>query len=82
MNLKNEDIYGFEMILPANKIIDYWNKIYGSTIMSTQNLERQNQLLKEARDILLSRLMSGMVDPDEIVGTSVEGMGVNLKVVS
>lgn len=35
-------------------------------------LQNQNQLLKEARDILLPRLMSGMVDPDEIVGTDME----------
>lgn len=32
---------------------------------------KQNQLLKEARDLLLPRLMSGMLDPDEIVGTGV-----------
>jgi type I restriction enzyme S subunit len=30
------------------------------------NLKNQNRLLKEARDILLPRLMSGMIDVDEV----------------
>lgn len=32
----------------------------------SQTLVNQNQLLKEARDILLPRLMSGMIDVDEL----------------
>ena len=31
-----------------------------------ENLTNQNQLLKEARDILLPRLMTGMIDVEEI----------------
>ena len=30
------------------------------------NLQKQNQLLKEARDILLPRLMTGMIDVEQI----------------
>lgn len=39
----------------------------------------QIQLLKEARDILLPRLMSGMVDPSEISGGTVDDLGVKLE---
>ena len=30
------------------------------------NLHSQNELLKEARDILLPRLMTGIIDTDEL----------------
>jgi len=33
---------------------------------SVENLIKQNQLLKEARDILLPRLMTGMIDVDAV----------------
>ena len=62
LNLKNDDVYGYKMLIPSQEIIDLWNRTYGSTIQATQNLERKNQLLKEARDILLPRLMTGMID--------------------
>ncbi|MCW2119399.1 restriction endonuclease subunit S [Flavobacterium sp. 7A] len=35
---------------------------------SIENLQNQNRLLKEARDILLPRLMSGMIDVDKVSG--------------
>jgi type I restriction enzyme S subunit len=38
------------------------------------NIGSQNQILKEARDILLPRLMSGMIDPDKISGQVGEEM--------
>jgi type I restriction enzyme S subunit len=38
------------------------------------NLQNQNRLLKEARDILLPRLMSGMIDVDAITGQVGEEM--------
>lgn len=66
LNLKNDDIYGYEMIIPSKQIIGLWNKIYGSSIKMTQNLTRQNQLLKEARDILLPRLMMGVIDVEDM----------------
>ncbi|CAM4254983.1 restriction endonuclease subunit S [Zobellia nedashkovskayae] len=62
LNLKNDDVYSFKMVIPSKEIIGLWNKIYGSSIKMTQNLERQNQYLKEARDILLPRLMSGVIE--------------------
>jgi len=40
------------------------------------NLLNQNQLLKEARDILLPRMMMGMIDPSTSSGQVVDGLGV------
>ena len=33
------------------------------------NLQNQNQRLKEARDLLLPRLMSGVIDVDSLTNT-------------
>jgi len=77
LNLKNDDIYGFKMLIPSKNTIELWNKIYGSSIQMSQNLERKNQLLKEARDILLPRLMTGMIDPSASSGQVVESLGSN-----
>ena len=66
LNLKNDDVYGYKMLIPTQAIIELWNRNYGSIIQTTQNLERQNQLLKEARDILLPRLMTGMIDVEQM----------------
>ncbi|QXP70750.1 restriction endonuclease subunit S [Polaribacter sp. R2A056_3_33] len=41
------------------------------------NLQNQNQHLKEARDILLPRLMSGMIDPSRSSGQVVDGLEVD-----
>ncbi|WP_348811075.1 restriction endonuclease subunit S [Flavobacterium maritimum] len=44
---------------------------------SIENLQNQNRLLKEARDILLPRLMSGMIDVDKMaVPAAVEELGI------
>lgn len=50
----------------------YYTKI--STMVL--NLQKQNQHLKEARDILLPRLMSGMKDPLAGSGQVVDGLGM------
>lgn len=55
-----------KIILPdkntANKYNDYCITIFDQI----KNLRKQNQLLKEARDILLPRLMTGMIDTDDM----------------
>lgn len=66
LNLKNDDVYGYKMLIPAQEIIDLWNSNYGATIQTTQNLERQNQFLQEARGILLPRLMTGMINVEQM----------------
>lgn len=52
--LKNQDI-----LLPSDDFLDNFNNFIAPIIKQTLNLSHQNRLLKESRDILLPRLMSG-----------------------
>jgi len=51
---------------PSNDLIKKWEIFSNPIIQELTNLSKQNQLLKEARDILLPRLMTGMIDVDTI----------------
>jgi type I restriction enzyme S subunit len=59
----------FEKILlniPDNEILHKYHLNMKAVFEEVQVLINQNQLLKEARDILLPRLMTGMIDTDEL----------------
>ncbi len=59
----------FEKILlnvPSKEIRDKYHLEMKKIFNEVQLLYNQNQLLKEARDILLPRLMTGMIDTDEM----------------
>lgn len=71
LNLKNDDVYSFNMVIPTNGIIEKWNIVYGDNVKIRQNLQKQNKLLKEARDILLPRLMTGMIDVEGLKGLTI-----------
>jgi type I restriction enzyme S subunit len=64
----------FKVNIPPKEINKKFHDLIHSVFETQQSLVLQNQLLKEARDILLPRLMTGMIDTDEIVGTGVDGM--------
>jgi type I restriction enzyme S subunit len=53
-------------LVPDAKTLLNFKKIIEPIFISLKNLQIQNQRLKEARDILLPRLMTGMIDVDEI----------------
>tara|TARA_R110002167_G_scaffold341691_1_gene550158 strand:+ start:2067 stop:3335 length:1269 start_codon:yes stop_codon:yes gene_type:complete len=57
-------------VLPDSKMVEKYSLFVTPIFESILNLQNQNQHLKEARDILLPRLMSGMIDVD---GLEVEG---------
>lgn len=61
-----KDIINYETFVPTKKIIDEFVFIYKPLLELRMKLKEQNQLLKEARDILLPRLMSGMIDVEEM----------------
>lgn len=52
--------------LPNNQLQDLYEKIFKPNYLVIENLTIQNQRLKEARDLLLPRLMSGMIDVDKV----------------
>lgn len=53
-------------VLPTNEILDKYNDIEMKKFRSIINLKGQIKLLEEARDILLPRLMTGMIDTDKL----------------
>jgi type I restriction enzyme, S subunit len=55
-----------EIIVPVDEVLLKWEEIINSINEEVYNLEDQNKLLKESRDILLPRLMTGMIDVDKM----------------
>jgi len=55
-----------DILLPDEDTVTLLNKTVQPTFEEINNLQHQNQLLKEARDILLPRLMTGMIDTDDM----------------
>ncbi|RBW57587.1 hypothetical protein DS884_11070 [Tenacibaculum sp. E3R01] len=55
-----------EINLPLKEIQNNFSTIAHQNQQLKENLQNQNQRLKEARDILLPRLMSGLVDVDSL----------------
>jgi len=53
-------------MLPTDEVLDKYNNIEMKKFQLILNLLDQNQLLKEARDILLPRLITGMIDTDKL----------------
>lgn len=51
-----------DIILPTNKLLEEFDSKFGTSKYVINKLQNQNQRLREARDLLLPRLMMGMVD--------------------
>ncbi len=64
--LKNESISNLIITIPDNKTLKRFDSIISPIWRQIGVLKRKNQLLKEARDILLSRLMIGMINVEKI----------------
>ncbi len=55
-----------EVIVPTKNIAENFEEIVKKNYDLILNLQKQNQHLKEARDMLLPRLMSGMIDVEKL----------------
>ncbi len=64
--INQTDFEKLEVIVPTKEILNYFCDLTTSIFIIKSNLLQQNKLLKEARDILLPRLMTGMIDVDEL----------------
>lgn len=60
--LNRNAAYMAESFLPTEEMLDMFSVTVKPIFDSKENLEKQNRLLKEARDILLPRLMSGKIE--------------------
>lgn len=65
-SVTKKDVEDVKIINPSNNILENYEEVASSIDKSIKNLTKQNRHLKEARDILLPRLMSGMVDVEEL----------------
>lgn len=65
--LNRNSAYLKTLVLPAKELLDLFDSQIRTIFELIKNLRIQNQLLKEARDLLLPRLMSGVVDVDELL---------------
>ncbi len=65
-NISANQILSIETIVPSDTILKDFSQMATSITNSVINLQSQNRLLKEARDILLPRLMSGMIDVEDM----------------
>lgn len=62
----SKDLKKIEILIPELKYLNEFESIALSIFDSIRNFKIQNKLLKEARDLLLPRLMSGMIDVEEL----------------
>ena len=59
--LNRNYVYNLPMLIPPKSLIDKFGKLVEPIYNQIEKLEMQNQKLREARDILLPRLMNGSI---------------------
>ncbi len=70
--VKAIDFKDADILMPNEELVNKYDLIFKNSLEISWNLQKQNQHLKEARDILLPRLMTGMIDVDKLKLESVE----------
>jgi len=65
--LNRNAAYLIKCRIPPLSLIEQFSGFATPLFKTINNLKKQNQLLKEARDILLPRLMTGMIDVEQLV---------------
>jgi type I restriction enzyme S subunit len=64
-NISQEIIKSIKVLNPTDEIIRSYANLVRPIYDSIENFMRQNQRLREARDILLPRLMTGVIDAEK-----------------
>jgi len=65
-NVNKSKFEAIEVVVPSVILLRDFENIASRNFDIILSLQNQNQLLKEARDILLPRLMTGMIDVEQI----------------
>lgn len=65
-NLSPINMGKHKVVIPSKEILERFSEVFDIQLYLTIELNKQNQLLKEARDILLPRLMTGMIDVEQM----------------
>lgn len=64
--VKAHDFEIADVICPSEGVLNSFDREFEKALNISWSLKEQNQLLKEARDLLLPRLMTGMIDVDSL----------------
>ena len=64
-NISGSQILSLKCIVPSKEILSKYNLLMQSNFGLILGFVRQNQRLREARDILLPRLMTGVIDAEK-----------------
>ena len=62
------------ILKPSKIVLGQFDKLMINVLSQIENLHNQNQRLKEARDILLPRLMTGMIDVEKMSESGFAGL--------
>lgn len=62
LHLKPSSLRNQKMLIPTKELIEAFIKVVKPIINSVNNMNRQNNALKQQRDLLLRRLMSGKLE--------------------
>lgn len=65
-NLSPINLGKHKVLIPSKEILRRFSAVFDVQLNVAIELNKQNQLLKEARDILLPRLMTGMIDVEQM----------------
>ena len=65
-HIKRKELDFVKATIPTKELMTRFENKVEPMLSQVLNLSHQNQLLKEARDILLPRLMTGMIDVEEL----------------
>lgn len=65
-NVNKSKFENIEVVVPSRDLLYLFDKLAKNYFDAMLNFQNQNKLLKEARDILLPRLMTGMIDIEKI----------------
>ena len=65
-NVNKSKFENIEVPMPSVDLLERFHNRFNPNFESILNIMKQNKLLKEARDILLPRLMIGMIDTEKM----------------
>lgn len=64
--LNSKIVKAMPILVPESKLLARFDRETSELLKSMRTLRQQNNRLEEARDILLPRLMTGMIDVEEL----------------
>ncbi len=64
--LNRNDIHGLPVVLPPQRILEQFNQFVEALIVLKKNLIKRNDNLRQTRDLLLPKLISGEIDVEKL----------------